>query len=59
MQEMNATVSYVSVGGTNLGFNISLIKCTTLTCVEEKAKYNSFKPAIKNTTNTVVIIPPT
>jgi hypothetical protein len=52
---MNASVSYISIGGNNLGFNVSLTACTTLTCVYEKAKYGPYSPSYNPT---VVIVPP-
>ena len=39
--DMNASVSYVAVRGTNLGFNISLKKCSKPDCSEERAKYQN------------------
>lgn len=52
---MNASVSYISIAGNNLGFNVSLTPCTTLTCVYERAKYAPYSP---NYNPTVVIVPP-
>lgn len=37
--DVNATVSYIAVRGVNLGFNLSLKSCTTLTCQEERDFY--------------------
>lgn len=36
-----ATVSYVAVRGNNLGFNITLKKCATAQCTDEKEYYKS------------------
>jgi hypothetical protein len=36
------TNSYVSVGGSNVKFNISLKPCATTTCVAEKTKLASY-----------------
>lgn len=48
--DVNATVSYVAVRGVNLGFNLSLKSCTTLTCEEERALYRSQSSFIKSLT---------
>ena len=37
----NASVSYVSVSGDNLGFNISLKRCSTNLCSQERTYYQS------------------
>jgi uncharacterized protein YuzE len=40
-QDANASISYIAVEGTNLGFNLSLRNCTTLDCDEERAVYQT------------------
>lgn len=55
-RDMNVTVSYVSIKGVNLGFNISLKVCTTLKCDVERAYYQSILN--KKTKDSVIVVPP-
>lgn len=55
-ETMNVTVSYVSIKGVNLGFNISLKVCTTRQCDVERAYYQSILN--RKTKDSVIVVPP-